>query len=166
MAVSIAIATRMCRSMYHRKQRPTQVFRLSLQWILTQCQSPMLKIDFGSIRRNISSVRAGRHLIGRAPSPAPTRHLKIMGYHTGISGHPQYHVLRGCLSIWRFQICASRLRNSRGLTGKIKTLPEILGESGYQSLCVGFGGNPYARGCGELRRLHNATLLIRPIYCS
>jgi arylsulfatase A-like enzyme len=38
------------------------------------------------------------------------------------------------------------LRHKGGLTEKIKTLAEILGESGYQSLCVGFGGNPSSRG--------------------
>ncbi len=38
------------------------------------------------------------------------------------------------------------LRHKGPLTPKIKTLPEILGENGYSSLCVGFKGNPSSRG--------------------
>lgn len=38
------------------------------------------------------------------------------------------------------------LRHQGGLTEKVKTLPEILRESGYTSTCVGFTGNPSSRG--------------------
>ncbi|MGV3724924.1 MAG: sulfatase [Actinomycetota bacterium] len=38
------------------------------------------------------------------------------------------------------------LRHQGGLTERVKTLPEILREQGYQSTCVGFTGNPSARG--------------------
>ena len=38
------------------------------------------------------------------------------------------------------------LRHRGGLTKKIKTLPEILRKAGYNTTCVGFGGNPSSRG--------------------
>ena len=38
------------------------------------------------------------------------------------------------------------LRHKGGLTKKIKTLPEILKKSGYNTTCVGFSGNPASRG--------------------
>jgi arylsulfatase A-like enzyme len=38
------------------------------------------------------------------------------------------------------------LRHQGGLREDIKTLPEVLGEKGYETLCVGFGGNPASRG--------------------
>ncbi|HEX4214748.1 MAG TPA: sulfatase [Candidatus Dormibacteraeota bacterium] len=38
------------------------------------------------------------------------------------------------------------LRHKGGLTEEIRTLPEILRESGYTSTCVGFPGNPSSRG--------------------
>jgi arylsulfatase A-like enzyme len=38
------------------------------------------------------------------------------------------------------------LRHRGGLGPHVKTLAEILGEAGYQTTCVGFGGNPAARG--------------------
>ena len=34
------------------------------------------------------------------------------------------------------------LRHRGGLTKKVKTLPEILRKAGYNTTCVGFGGNP------------------------
>lgn len=38
------------------------------------------------------------------------------------------------------------LRHQGGLTEKVRTLPEILREVGYQTTCVGFSGNPSSRG--------------------
>src|SRR4051794_14573554 len=38
------------------------------------------------------------------------------------------------------------LRHQGGLRADVATLPEILRESGYVSTCVGFTGNPSARG--------------------
>lgn len=38
------------------------------------------------------------------------------------------------------------LRHKGGLTEKIRTLPEILKEAGYNTTCVGFSGNPSSRG--------------------
>lgn len=38
------------------------------------------------------------------------------------------------------------LRHQGGLTPKVKTLAEILGEQGYETTCVGFTGNPSSRG--------------------
>jgi arylsulfatase A-like enzyme len=38
------------------------------------------------------------------------------------------------------------LRHQGGLTEKVKTLAEILGEQGYATTCVGFSGNPSSRG--------------------
>jgi len=38
------------------------------------------------------------------------------------------------------------LRHQGGLTERVKTLPEILREQGYESTCVGFTGNPSSRG--------------------
>jgi arylsulfatase A-like enzyme len=38
------------------------------------------------------------------------------------------------------------LRHQGGLTDRVKTLPEILKEQGYQTTCVGFSGNPSSRG--------------------
>ncbi|MDA0322274.1 MAG: sulfatase [Verrucomicrobia bacterium] len=38
------------------------------------------------------------------------------------------------------------LRHQGPLTKKVRTLPEILRRRGYKSLCVGFTGNPSARG--------------------
>ncbi len=38
------------------------------------------------------------------------------------------------------------LRHKGGLPDQVATLPEILREAGYQSTCIGFGGNPSSRG--------------------
>jgi arylsulfatase A-like enzyme len=38
------------------------------------------------------------------------------------------------------------LRHKGGLPAHLKTLAEILGENGYNTTCVGFGGNPASRG--------------------
>ena len=38
------------------------------------------------------------------------------------------------------------LRHKGGLTDRVRTLPEILREAGYESTCVGFKGNPSSRG--------------------
>ncbi len=38
------------------------------------------------------------------------------------------------------------LRHQGPLRPEVKTLPEILSENGYTTVCVGFGGNPSARG--------------------
>src|SRR5262249_18350203 len=38
------------------------------------------------------------------------------------------------------------LRHQGGLTDRVRTLPEILREHGYQTTCVGFSGNPSSRG--------------------
>ncbi len=38
------------------------------------------------------------------------------------------------------------LRHKGPLTSKVKTLPEILRKSGYNTTCVGFTGNPASRG--------------------
>ena len=38
------------------------------------------------------------------------------------------------------------LRHQGGLGGHVKTLAEVLGEQGYNTTCVGFTGNPSARG--------------------
>lgn len=38
------------------------------------------------------------------------------------------------------------LRHRGGLPEHLRTLPEILGARGYQTVCVGFGGNPASRG--------------------
>jgi len=38
------------------------------------------------------------------------------------------------------------LRHKGPITDKIRMLPEILGEEGYETLCVGFKGNPSSRG--------------------
>ncbi len=38
------------------------------------------------------------------------------------------------------------LRHKGGLPASVPTLPEILREQGYESLCVGFTGNPASRG--------------------
>lgn len=41
------------------------------------------------------------------------------------------------------------LRHKGRLGGHVRTLPEILGAAGYATTCVGFGGNPSARGYGK-----------------
>ncbi|MBM4144048.1 MAG: sulfatase [Lentisphaerae bacterium] len=38
------------------------------------------------------------------------------------------------------------LRHEGGLPAHLRTLPEILGEKGWQTVCIGFGGNPASRG--------------------
>ncbi|MAE61971.1 MAG: sulfatase [Planctomycetaceae bacterium] len=38
------------------------------------------------------------------------------------------------------------LRHKGGLTKKVTTLPELLRQEGYNTTCVGFGGNPSSRG--------------------
>jgi arylsulfatase A-like enzyme len=38
------------------------------------------------------------------------------------------------------------LRHQGGLTERVKTLPEILKQQGYNTTCVGFSGNPSSRG--------------------
>lgn len=38
------------------------------------------------------------------------------------------------------------LRHKGGLPDQVATLPEILREAGYESTCIGFGGNPSSRG--------------------
>ncbi|UVI28247.1 sulfatase family protein [Paenibacillus spongiae] len=38
------------------------------------------------------------------------------------------------------------LRHEGGLGGHVKTLAEVLGEQGYNTTCIGFTGNPSARG--------------------
>lgn len=38
------------------------------------------------------------------------------------------------------------LRHQGGLTDRVKTLAEMLGEAGYNTTCVGFSGNPSSRG--------------------
>ena len=38
------------------------------------------------------------------------------------------------------------LRHKGPLTDRVRTLPEILGDDGYETVCVGFEGNPAARG--------------------
>lgn len=38
------------------------------------------------------------------------------------------------------------LRHQGGLTKKVMTLPEVLRDHGYNTLCVGFSGNPASRG--------------------
>jgi len=38
------------------------------------------------------------------------------------------------------------LRHQGGLTEKVRTLPEILRENGYNTTCIGFSGNPASRG--------------------
>ncbi len=38
------------------------------------------------------------------------------------------------------------LRHKGGLAASVRTLPELLREEGYESLCVGFTGNPASRG--------------------
>ncbi|HTE21214.1 MAG TPA: sulfatase, partial [Armatimonadota bacterium] len=38
------------------------------------------------------------------------------------------------------------LRHQGGLTEKVRTLPELLKEQGYNTTCVGFTGNPSSRG--------------------
>jgi arylsulfatase A-like enzyme len=41
------------------------------------------------------------------------------------------------------------LRHQGDLTPKVKTVPEILKEQGYNTTCVGFSGNPSSRGFDE-----------------
>ena len=41
------------------------------------------------------------------------------------------------------------LRHKGLLRSEIKTLPEILQENGYRTICVGFTGNPSSRGFDE-----------------
>ena len=38
------------------------------------------------------------------------------------------------------------LRHKGGLIEEIRTLPEVLGDAGYETVCVGFTGNPASRG--------------------
>ncbi len=38
------------------------------------------------------------------------------------------------------------LRHKGGLTDKVTTLAELLGQRGYETVCVGFTGNPSSRG--------------------
>ncbi len=45
-----------------------------------------------------------------------------------------------------FSMDVVALRHKGGLPAHLKTLAEILGEKGYNTTCVGFGGNPASRG--------------------
>lgn len=48
------------------------------------------------------------------------------------------------MDVFNTQVVA--LRHKGGLREEVKTLPEILREAGYATTCVGFTGNPSARG--------------------
>jgi arylsulfatase A-like enzyme len=48
------------------------------------------------------------------------------------------------LDVFSTQVVA--LRHQGPLRPQVKTLPEVLGENGYNTTCVGFTGNPSARG--------------------
>jgi arylsulfatase A-like enzyme len=41
------------------------------------------------------------------------------------------------------------LRHKGGIADGVKTLAEVLNENGYNSTCIGFGGNPASRGFGK-----------------
>ena len=47
-----------------------------------------------------------------------------------------------------FSTTVVALRHKGGLPDHVATLPEILGEAGYETSCVGFSGNASSRGFG------------------
>jgi arylsulfatase A-like enzyme len=53
-----------------------------------------------------------------------------------------------------FSTQAVALRHKGPLTDKVKTLAEILNEQGYETVCVGFQGNPGARGFQKYLNFH------------
>ena len=57
---------------------------------------------------------------------------------------PGYTCMLTGMDIFSTQCVA--LRHKGQITEKIRTLPEILGDEGYETLCVGLGGNAASRG--------------------
>ncbi len=93
-------------------------------------------------------------------------HMSLYGYHRLTTPHMDKFAARGTVfeqhfsphipttpgysSLFTGMDCFGTdvvaLRHRGGLGSHVKTLAEILGEAGYQTTCVGFGGNPAARG--------------------
>lgn len=57
---------------------------------------------------------------------------------------PAYASMLTGMDCFSTQVVA--LRHKGGLTPNVATLPEVLREAGYETLCVGFTGNPSSRG--------------------
>ena len=57
---------------------------------------------------------------------------------------PAYASMLTGMDCFSTQVVA--LRHKGGLTPSVTTLPEMLREAGYETLCVGFTGNPSSRG--------------------
>ncbi len=60
---------------------------------------------------------------------------------------PGYACMLTGMDVFSTQCVA--LRHEGPLRDGIRTLPEILGAAGYETICVGFEGNPAARGFGR-----------------
>ncbi len=93
-------------------------------------------------------------------------HMSAYGYHRRTTPHVECLAAGGALFAQHFspnipttpayaamltgQDCFGTdvvaLRHEGGLGGHVRTLAEVLGEAGYQTTCVGFTGNPSARG--------------------
>ena len=65
-------------------------------------------------------------------------------YSAHIPTTPAYGSMLTGMDCFSTQIVA--LRHRGGLREEVKTLPEILREEGYDTVCVGFGGNASSRG--------------------
>ena len=96
-------------------------------------------------------------------------HMSLYGYHRRTTPHmeefarggavfdetfspnvpttPGYACMFTGMDIFATQCVA--LRHKGPLTPRVKTLPEILKREGYNTTCVGFGGNPASRGFGK-----------------
>jgi arylsulfatase A-like enzyme len=66
---------------------------------------------------------------------------------------PGYSCMLTGMDIFSTQCVA--LRHKGPLTDKVRTLPEILGDNGYETVCVGFQGNPASRGFQKYINFHS-----------
>lgn len=66
---------------------------------------------------------------------------------------PGYSCMLTGMDIFSTQCVA--LRHKGPLTDKARTLPEILGDNGYETVCVGFRGNPASRGFQKYVDFHS-----------
>ncbi len=93
-------------------------------------------------------------------------HMSLYGYHRQTTPHIDKYAARGAIfdnlfsphipttpgygSMFTGMDCFGMdivaLRHQGGLLPNLKTLAEVLGETGYNTSCVGFSGNPASRG--------------------
>ena len=109
-----------------------------------QTDPPVMLITVDTLRRD--------HVSAYGDSPVQTPAIDELAeegvlFENTFSAHipttPAYASMLSGMDCFSTDVVA--LRHKGGLTKKVKTLPEVLKKEGYETLCVGFTGNPSSK---------------------